>query len=305
MPTQPLPKSNVGGMVFSALVGLLGIGIVTGSFWNHSRTEDWLSGQKSQTVTIDPNDVDPKNEGRLVHVMGPVTSQPHEHYDPALDIRGQGWAMVRQTLEYGYAGGDGGGGDGWYSRREPSVLGDAPEASQDRFRTAVWVPASVQMGAFTLDDSLVRSYLRQKFPHTWNAAATVPHSQRTARDDIRLHLENAAWNVAPFRELKFAKSTDGAPQYGDKRVLFRVFTTDAEPVTLLCQQSGNRLEPLRRDQGPPFFQLILGQATRDEAYASAFQVARRDRLISGGLGAVLVLAAVGTCVRMRRARADF
>lgn len=297
MSTPPRSGAKPGGMVFAVIFGFLGVLIVAGSYSVHSEMNNWLSRQAEQTITIDPSFVDPENDGKLVHVIGSVSSSPHEYDDSAFGVRGRGVAMVRQTLEFGYAGGDGGGGDGWYPHREPSVFGDAPAASQDRFRTAVWIPSTVHVGAFTLDDSLVRSYLRQKFPHTRSRSAAPPNSGRTASDDVRLHLESAAWDMRTYRELTFAKDPAGAPNYGDKRVLYRVFVLDAQPVTIVCRQSGDRLDPVSGYRGGPFFRLILGPVARDQAFVAARQTARRDCLIVGGIGVVLMLVAIGVFVR--------
>ncbi len=303
MLNQTKPEGT--GAVLGAVCCLFGIMAVAGSFDMHSKKTTWLALQEEQAVTIDPSIVDPKNEGKLIHVIGEISPNPQEHHDPAFDMRGRGFAMVRQTLQYGYAGGDGGSGEGWHSLREPSVFGDGPEAGADRFRTAVWMPKTVRIGAFTLDDTIVLHWLKKQLP----ASANVPDPTDprkpplTGGDKIRIHLEKASWAVATSKELTFAKDNSGKPNYGDRRVLYRLVKIDTEPVTLLCRQSGNRLESATTAAGGPFFQMHLGEVDRTETFTAAHQSAHRESWICLIIGLVLVSAGIGLIVwSVRRER---
>lgn len=286
------------GAVFGVVCCLFGIGICFSGFDMHSEMNTWLVKQEEQSVTIDPSIVDPKNEGKIIHVIGHLSYCSQEHHDPAFDVRGRGFAMVRQTLQYGYAGGDGGSGEGWHSLREPSVFGDGPEAGADRFRTAVWMPKTVRIGAFTLDDTIVLHWLKKQLP----ASANVPDPTDprkpplTGGDKIRIHLEKASWDAATYKELTFAKDKSGKPTYGDRRVRYHLIKIDPEPVTLLCWQSGVRLEPATRAVGGPFFQTHLGEVDRVEVFAAARQSARRESRITLIVGLVLISAGIGLIV---------
>jgi hypothetical protein len=304
-----------GGQVPPGILCLIfGAALIADGPWGGGKHRDeWLAARQGEAVTIDPGVVDPANDGKFVHVTGRIEPRDHEHVDPVFGVSARGLALVRQVSRYAYSGGDEGGGDGWYPDGGPSVTGRSPEAA-DPGRTVVWMPDSVRVGEFTLDPELVIRLLR-------DATGAVPPPERDGRklppaDRVRLQIELAAWKVPLFpvprqdgpppRPAGWYPDPDGRfysgqkrdkPSYGDRRVEYRLVRVDPGEVTLLCRQSGARLEPEPAGpRGQPFFALSLGELDRSAAFASARQGVTREAWIILAVGVALEVAGVGLIV---------
>lgn len=256
-------RPSGGRIACGAVAILLGAVLIGSGPWPSSQ-EEWLADRQDTTATIDAQAVAPAEDGKLVHVTGQI-SVNETHTDPLFRVSGRGFALVRQAWEYAYAGGDGGGGDGWYPDQRPVVLGGSPEAA-DPTRTAIWMPKTVRLGAFALDEEIVHRLLL-------DATGVYPETAQNGRKlnkDERLswQIERASWKAETFGPrpgaplpagwwagadgLAFTGKDRQKPAYGDRRVGYRLVKIEPEVVTLLCRQTGGQLKPEPKERGGGF-----------------------------------------------------
>src|SRR5690242_16433301 len=106
-------KPATGRSVLGVLALLFGGALVAaGPGCGGKQSEEWLADRQQAAVTINPHVPDPAHDGKLVHVTGPISTGEEPYRDPLFHVSARGFALVRQAAQYGYAGGDGGAGDG-------------------------------------------------------------------------------------------------------------------------------------------------------------------------------------------------
>ena len=92
--------SRIGSSLTGLLIGpLVILGAIVLLFWNEGRavgTARSLTEGAGAVVTVVPGTVDPANEGRLVHLTGPVTTRDKLR-DPATGVEADGLRLVRRV----------------------------------------------------------------------------------------------------------------------------------------------------------------------------------------------------------------
>ncbi len=270
--------SRLGG----AVKGVLGGGVLfLISFpllwWNEGRAvQTYLSLQEGRgaVVAVQPDPPDPANDQRLVHLSGLATTT-ETLSDPLLGVSAQAIRLTRkaETLQWveekkseqrkKLGGSEETVTTFSYEKewRENLVASDSfkdPSAHQNpstlRIESASWQASDVRLGGFQLSDRLASKIARTE---------SVPLTQEVIdRLPAELHGE------ARLNDLGLYMGADpGSPAVGDVRVTFsKVPPAD---VSIVAQQSGNRLGPFQTRAGDPLEMLEAGIVSPDGMFASA------------------------------------
>jgi hypothetical protein len=304
---------------------LLGILMLLGSvallYWNEGRTirSQVALGEESTSVhaVTDSSQVDPANEGMLVHVTGRATTA-EVLSDAEFGISEQVLRLERQAEIYQWVGpswdpaksaqgftpvDDGVPAFGpnrqfqinrlysmvWSLKPRPSEHFTYPEGHQNPPVTPfwkarrVWTAKEVRLGAYILPPALVSELDKEPIPASPALLDRVP-------GEFRKHLQ--------IREGRFYLAQDPSQskeQVGDVRFGFRV--TRPTVVSILARQSGKSFEPFTASNGTEIFRLAMGAQTAN----SMFSIQRAESTVHTwgfrGFGFTLMFLGITLCLQ--------
>ncbi|MCU0703931.1 MAG: hypothetical protein MUF18_08140, partial [Fimbriiglobus sp.] len=262
-----MPTSDLRDMLCSYSIPLFAFGglILLSSWVGRGEDDRWLEEQTAAVVSVDPARIDPAHDGRLVHVVGRLSHTPEAHTDPWSGLTHGGFAILRRGEEYGVWPADGGSHTPYWR----------PVGSL----TAVWLPAEVRVGAFTLDPVLVSLVVGDATgiaPQKYVGGQEFTPAERMAN---QLKGAVARLTVIPMPAGKAASGWEGGGEwlyspvptdrmgYGQRRVQYLRLDLPTDTVTLLARQSEDRLEPMPRPQAPTFADSWSGEVGVSDAFA--------------------------------------
>ena len=264
-------KNAFGGLIFGLI---LTIGAVVLLFWNEGRSVDrykTLKEGKEAVVSVAADQIEPANEGKLVHVSGVTEVKSGPLSDVVFGVSQDGVKLRRNAEMYQWKQNEssktkkkvGGGASETksysYSKQWASKLINSSEFEQPGRDNPKSMPypsdtitaKNVNVGAFTMPDFLVKKI---------NKSEPV----------VIESLENANPKVKETGKLTsegvyFGTNQDD-PQIGDQKVDFTVVPTG--PVTTVAQQQGNTFVVYKAEHGTIQF-LEEDTKTADEMFVAA------------------------------------
>jgi hypothetical protein len=290
--------SRLIGSIQGIIFGFIGILVaIVLLFWNEGRavqTYKSLEEGAGAVVSVNAQEVNPANDGNLVHMTGQATTD-ETLTDPMFDVSADNAIKLRREVQmYQWVEDQdtetvqkvGGGTETrttyTYSKEWASTYNDSggfkePTGHQNPpmdFEDETQVAETVRVGAFTLSPGLVGSISGA----TPLAVETVPTLDgRTAR------LENGG--------LYIGAGSPQSPQVGDYRVSFEVVRPDT--VSIIAQQSGATLHPYQTKAGDALEMLEMGTASADEMFEAAQQANTVLTWVLRLVGLIIMSAAIG------------
>jgi len=262
------------GVVAGGLLFLLSFPLL---WWNEGRAvQTYLSLQEGRgaVVSVKPDPPDPANDQRLVHLSGLATTTETLR-DPVLAVSAQAIRLNRKAETFQWVEDKksekrkkvGGSEETvttysyekkWSEDRVDSGSFKEPSGHENpsalRIESASWQASDVRLGAFQLSDELASRISRsESVPVTQEAIDALPDE---LRGEARLHDSSLYLGADP-----------GSPSVGDVRVTFsKVPPAD---VSIVAQQSGQRLGPYQTQAGDQLEMLVAGIVSPDLMFASA------------------------------------
>jgi len=290
-------KRAVGGVIFGLILIVL---MVIGLFWNEGRavqTARSLAEGSGAVVSIGAGSVDAANDGKLVHVSGPVTADSGLS-DPDFGIAAQGLRLSRSVEMYQWKEESKsettkklGGGEETVTTYSYSKVWDDNQIDSSDFKKPdghqnppmeihsknFQIPEG-KLGGFTLDTPVLDRIEGDK-----NFA--LPPSQAAEIDTA--YTGNKRVNIVDGKiYLGFNTTT---PALGDYRIGYELAPLDV--VSIVARQAGDRFEPYQTQAGDALLMVDTGNVPADKMFADAVSA---NTLITWLLrGAGLLLLAIG------------
>ncbi len=267
-------KNAFGGIFFGILLFLVAFPLI---FWNEGRavkTAKSLKEGAGIVVSVSADNVDPANDGKLVHMSG--TAEPREVLrDDQFQIEDTAIKLERKVEMYQWKENQkteterkvGGSEERkttyTYEKTWSGNLIDSGSFKQPDGRSnpssmpwssETFTSSDVELGAFKLNSSLIGSIGNyQARGVTDEDLAKLPEG---TRKDMQVH-GNGFY--------KGANPSD--PQIGDVRISFRI--VPATVVSILAQQQGNTFQAYQTKAGDAISRLVTSQMSAEEMFKQA------------------------------------
>ncbi len=243
---------QLGGSLGGAVLGLA---LFVASFfllsWNEKRAVDALvaldHGQ-AMVISVPPAPVDPANDGRLIHVSGPV-SVTGDLTDPSFQITAPQALRLRRQVEM-YQ---------WHQTKEEKTerrVGGG-ETTQVTYRYALdWSATPIRSGDFAQPDGHANPAMPYSDQIIDTHAARLgdyqlqPGQISQLDDFISLSAQTTAPVPPGFHwdgDILIRGQGGASPQLGDIRIRFS--QVPAQPVSVIAAQSGRALTGFHGDRG--------------------------------------------------------
>ncbi|BCG86149.1 hypothetical protein MesoLj113c_22590 [Mesorhizobium sp. 113-3-9] len=268
-------KRAVGGVIFGLLLIVL---MVIGLFWNEGRavqTARSLAEGAGAVVSINADSVDAGNDGKLVHVSGPVTADSGLS-DPDFGIAAQGLRLSRNVEMYQWKE---------ESKSETTKkLGGGEETETTYSYSKVWDDSQIDSSDFKKPDG------HQNPPMAIHSRAfQIPQGKLVAFDldtpvldridgdkAYSLSASQSAAIKAAYTGTKPLSIVDGkiylgsdntTPALGDYRIGYELAPLGV--VSIVARQAGSRFEPYQTQAGDALLMVDTGQVPADKMFAEA------------------------------------
>ncbi|MDP3896822.1 MAG: TMEM43 family protein [Mesorhizobium sp.] len=280
--------SSVAGVLFGFLLVLA---MIVGLFWNEGRavtTARSLAEGGGAVVSVGSDTVDPANEGRLVHVSGPVTSD-ETLTDPDFGISAVGVALIRRTEMYQWKEDKksetrtklGGGEEtvttysysrGWDDERQDSSGFKVPAGHENpdmQWNDRTFALDSAAMGAWRLDTQVLsrmggEAALSLKPSDQATIAAAYGDGAKVAGGRIYLGQDPAA------------------PRIGDQRIGYEL--APLGDISVVAKQRGDGFAYYQTQAGDALLMVDRGRVSAADMFAAA---------VSANTAATWILRVVG------------
>ena len=268
-------KRAVGGVVFGLLLVVL---MVIGLFWNEGRavqTARSLAEGSGAVVSIGAESVDAANDGKLVHVSGPVTASDGLA-DPDFGIAAQGLRLSRTAEMYQ-----------WKEESKSETekkLGGGEETVTTYSYSKVWDDSQIESSEFKKPDG------HQNPPMEIHSKTfQIPDGKLVAFDldtpvldriegdkDYSLASGQAAAIKAAYTGTKPITIVDGkiylgadttSPALGDYRIGYELAPLGV--VSIVARQAGSRFEPYQTVAGDELLMVDTGDVPAVKMFADA------------------------------------
>lgn len=290
--------SRLIGSIQAIIFGFIGILVaIVLLFWNEGRavqTYRSLEEGAGAVVSVNAQEVNPANDGNLVHMTGQATTD-ETLTDPIFDVSADNVIKLRREVQmYQWVENQdtetvkkvGGGTETrttyTYSKEWTSTYNDSggfkePTGHQNPpmdFEDETQVAETVRVGAFTLSPGLVRSI---------SGAAPLAVETVPTLDGRTATRENGG--------LYIGTGSPQSPQVGDYRVSFEVVRPGT--VSIIAQQSGTTLRSYQTRAGDALEMLEMGTVTADEMFEAAQQANTVLTWVLRLIGLVIMSASIG------------
>ncbi|MER9329613.1 TMEM43 family protein [Mesorhizobium sp. M0488] len=268
-------KRAVGGVIFGLLLIVL---MVIGLFWNEGRavqTARSLAEGAGAVVSVGADSVDTANDGRLVHVSGPVTADSGLT-DPDFGIAAQGLRLSRTAEMYQWKE---------ESKSETTKkLGGGEETVTTYSYSKVWDDSAIDSSEFKKPDG------HQNPPMAIHSRTfQVPEGKLVAFDldtpmldriegdkDYSISSDKSATIKAGYTGTKPLSIVDGkiylgadttTPALGDYRIGYELAPLGV--ISIVARQAGSRFEPYQTEAGDALLMVDTGSVPADKMFAEA------------------------------------
>ena len=289
---------SIAGVFVGLILILVMIGVL---FWNEGRavtTAQSLAEGSSMVVSVDAAQVDPANEGKLVHVTGTAVVDG-ALTDPTFGISAPGIRLQRTVEMYQWQEEStsetrkalGGGEEtvttysytrGWSDRQIDSSAFHQPAGHENpemQVGSDSFQAPEAAFGGFVLHDNILSAVGDgQALPVT---DADKPAIE-TALGDNRLPVSIA------FGKLVLAEKPN-TPALGDLRVSY--VRIPAGPLSIIAKQSADSFSPYQTEAGDALQLVETGSVPSDQMFANAVTVNTVITWIVRGVGLLLLFAA--------------
>lgn len=290
-------KRAVGGVIFGLILIVL---MVIGLFWNEGRavqTARSLAEGSGAVVSVGADSVDAANDGKLVHVSGPVTADSGLA-DPDFGIAAQGLRLSRSVEMYQWKE---------ESKSETTKkLGGGEETVTTYSYSKVWDDSQIDSSDFKKPDghqnpSMAIHSRTFQIPQGKLVAFDLdtPVLDRIEGDkDYSLSADQSAAIKAAYTGTKPLSIVDGriylgndntTPALGDYRIGYELAPLGV--VSIVARQAGSRFEPYQTQAGDALLMVDTGNVPAEKMFADAVSA---NTLITWLLrGAGLLLLTIG------------
>lgn len=290
-------KRAVGGVIFGLILIVL---MVIGLFWNEGRavqTARSLAEGSGAVVSVGADSVDAANDGKLVHVSGPVTTDSGLA-DPDFGIAAQGLRLSRSVEMYQWKE---------ESKSETTKkLGGGEETVTTYSYSKVWDDSQIDSSDFKKPDghqnpSMAIHSRTFQIPQGKLVAFDLdtPVLDRIEGDkDYSLSADQSAAIKAAYTGTKPLSIVDGkiylgndntTPALGDYRIGYELAPLGV--VSIVARQAGSRFEPYQTQAGDALLMVDTGNVPAEKMFADAVSA---NTLITWLLrGAGLLLLTIG------------
>ncbi|MEI9408967.1 TMEM43 family protein [Mesorhizobium salmacidum] len=268
-------KRAVGGVIFGLLLIVL---MVIGLFWNEGRavqTARSLAEGSGAVVSVEADSSDAANEGKLVHVSGPVTADSSLS-DPDFGITAQGLRLSRGVEMYQWKE---------ESKSETTKkLGGGEETETTYSYSKVWDDSQIDSSDFKKPDG------HQNPPMAIHSRAfQIPQGKLGAFDldtpvldridgdkGLSLSASQSAAIKAAYTGTRPLSIVDGkiylgsdntTPSLGDYRIGYELAPLGV--VSIVARQAGSRFEPYQTQAGDALLMVDTGSVPADKMFAEA------------------------------------
>lgn len=295
------------GILFGFVLIVFGLWLL---FWNEGRAvrrAKALTEGAGMVVSVAADRVDPGNNGKLVHLSGPATTDEILRDDTfGVEVKAihlertvemYQWRELEEsktdkklgggtetTTTYSYA-------RSWSPTHIDSSSFKEPEGHENP--ASFPYPArkvsaqKVTVGAFRLSPSMIRSMSRSE-PLAVESLDGLPPELR--------------WKAKLHDGGIYIGRRPGAPEIGDVKVSFKVVRPAT--VSVVARQSENALEPYVTSNGDTIELLRLGSAPAEAMFQSAQKANQLNTWIFRGLGFLLIVFGVKRIFRPLSVMAD-
>jgi len=268
-------RSSVAGigsgiMLVIAMVGLL--------FWNEGsavQTQRSLDEGAGQVISVATTPVDPANEGKLVHLSGPVVANDSV-IDAAFGVTANGLRLIRkiemyqwlessrtekkqnlggsetQVTTYSYK-------QDWAERSQDSSRFQEPAGHQNPamvYQSSSITVSSAELGAFRLDNAVIgRVDGAKPFPLQQAQAASI-------RDAAGIR-----GNVSVVDGAAYIAMNPAQPRIGDYRIRYELVPLDT--ISVVAQQRGNGFSAYQTQAGDSLLMVHNGQVDAQAMFDDA------------------------------------
>jgi hypothetical protein len=271
--------TRIKNSVIGVLIGLVVVALMVFMlFWNEGRavqTARSLTEGAGAVVTVSPDKVDTANDGKLIHVTGPVstTSRPS---DPTFGIAVDGVRLVRTVEMYQWKESSksetttkvGGGQETvttysyskeWSESAIESSSFKVPEGHANpsmEIRSERFQVPDAKLGAFTLSERVISGLGGEK---------TLPLTTAMTETIDAAYSGNKRVSVAENRVYLGFNSTN--PAIGDYRISYAVAPLGVASV--IGEQRGGGFEPYQTIAGDQLLMVADGAVPADKMFADA------------------------------------
>ncbi|RWC43704.1 MAG: hypothetical protein EOS55_22180 [Mesorhizobium sp.] len=268
-------KRAVGGVIFGLLLVVL---MVIGLFWNEGRavqTARSLAEGAGAVVSVSADGVEAVNDGKLVHVSGPVTADS-DLTDPDFAIAAQGLRLSRNVEMYQWKQEEKsettkklGGGEETVTTYSYSKVWDDSQIDSSDFKKpdghqnppmaihsrTFQIPQG-KLGAFDLDTPVLDRIEGDK---TYSLSPDQSATIRAAYTGTR------PLSIADGKIYLGADTT--TPALGDYRIGYELAPLGV--VSIVARQTGSRFEPYQTEAGDALLMVDTGTVPADKMFAEA------------------------------------
>ncbi|MER9580654.1 TMEM43 family protein [Mesorhizobium sp. M0276] len=268
-------KRAVGGVIFGLLLVVL---MVIGLFWNEGRavqTARSLAEGAGAVISASADSVDAANDGKLVHVSGPVTTDSGLA-DPDFGIAPQGLRLSRRVEMYQWKE---------ESKSETTKkLGGGEETVTTYSYSKGWDDSQIDSSDFKKPDG------HQNPPMAIHSRTfQIPQGKLVAFDldtpvldhiegdkDYSLSSDQSAAIKAAYTGSRPLSMVDGeiylgadttTPALGDYRISYDLAPLGV--VSIVARQAGSRFEPYQTEAGDALLMVDTGTVPADKMFAEA------------------------------------
>ena len=268
--------ASIKGILVGVVLFLISLGLL---WWNEGRAVKTASGLRqlrTEVVTVEPDEIDPANEGRAVHLVGEAVTD-ETLSDPEFDLAVAALRLRRRAEMYQWKEESRseerrkvGGGSETVTTYDYKKDWSEQAIPSDRFHQATGhenpgplriesrdVDAKeVALGAFRLSPSLLRQM--DDFETITLSESETAAIRKKFNDRVTIEANTV---YLPFSE-NGPLPVPGSPKIGDLRVQFS--TVAPSVVSVIARQVKGTFEPWRAGSGVSFELLAAGTRSADE-----------------------------------------
>lgn len=290
-------KSSIGGLIFGLMLVALMVG---GLFWNEGRavqTARSLAEGAGSVVSTTADNVDPANDGKLVHVTGPVTTTGII-VDPELGIGTDGLRLSRIVEMYQWKEEQKsetkkklGGGEETVTTYSYSKVWDKEPIDTAKFKKPGGYrnpPMEIQSKVFQISDGNLGAFVLDQ-PVLDRIGGDVDYAIPAGSEvAIDAHYTGSKRVSLAGNKIYLGFSAT-SPMLGDYRIGYRLAPLGV--VSIVARQTFDRFEPYQTAAGDPLLMVATGDVPADKMFTDAVT---GNTLVTWGLrGAGLLLLGLG------------